>query len=246
MRDFLYERYVSTFKGCGPSATSPASPTRSQRRAVAWYYMRHLMPASKDAAILDLGCGDGALLQCLKDEGFTNLHGVDYSREQVALAVRRGVSADHGDLFEFLERRHRTFDFIFAIDVLEHLKKNELLAFGQLVRESLSPGGTIIVQVPNGEGLFSGHVIYGDLTHQTIFNASSLRQFFQAFGLSDIRISPTGPIPLSFAGCLRWAAWKTVAGVASIAALAEAGRIPAVLTQTIVCSARLRSPLSQC
>jgi 2-polyprenyl-3-methyl-5-hydroxy-6-metoxy-1,4-benzoquinol methylase len=240
MRDYLYERYVSAFKGAGMPASGVACPTPSQRRSVAFYFLSRLKGTAKQAAILDLGCGDGVLLQCLRDEGFLDVYGVDYCEEQVAIALRRGISATHSDLFAFLERSDRKYDVIFAIDVLEHLKKNELLAFGDLVRKSLAENGMIVVQVPNGEGLFSGHVIYGDLTHQTIFNSSSLRQFFQAFGFSEIVIAPTGPIPWTLSGGIRWVVWQLVAFAAKIATLAESGRRPSALTQTVICTARLR------
>lgn len=40
----------------------------------------------KDSSIIDLGCGNGALLIDLAEEGFSNLYGVDYSQEAIDLA----------------------------------------------------------------------------------------------------------------------------------------------------------------
>ena len=43
---------------------------------------------AKDAKILDIGCGNGALLCALAERGFTNLWGTDYCQEAIELAER--------------------------------------------------------------------------------------------------------------------------------------------------------------
>ncbi|KAK3333193.1 S-adenosyl-L-methionine-dependent methyltransferase [Cercophora scortea] len=48
-----------------------------------------------DAAVLDLGCGNGSLLFALRDDGWAGrLLGVDYSEKSVALARRVGAARD--------------------------------------------------------------------------------------------------------------------------------------------------------
>ncbi|XP_047522422.1 EEF1A lysine methyltransferase 2 [Pieris napi] len=42
----------------------------------------------KDSPIIDLGCGNGFTLSSLADEGFSNLLGVDYCEEAIALAEK--------------------------------------------------------------------------------------------------------------------------------------------------------------
>ena len=41
-----------------------------------------------DAAILDLGCGDGLVGEALKVRGFNNISGYDISSKMVSLAIR--------------------------------------------------------------------------------------------------------------------------------------------------------------
>lgn len=41
---------------------------------------------AKNAKIVDIGCGNGMLLLELANEGYTNLHGVDYSQKAIELA----------------------------------------------------------------------------------------------------------------------------------------------------------------
>ena len=53
--------------------------------------------------VLDLGCGDGALLRFLIDKKGVTGRGVELSEEGVLTCVRRGVSVRQGDLHEGLD-----------------------------------------------------------------------------------------------------------------------------------------------
>jgi SAM-dependent methyltransferase len=85
-RATLYGQYVTAFKG-----QSGAQPSTT-------WWDHKLLPLVADmdraSAVLELGCGDGALLAYLAQRGFTNLAGVDISAEQVALAQRRGLRVE--------------------------------------------------------------------------------------------------------------------------------------------------------
>lgn len=48
--------------------------------------IRRHFPADRDAAILELGCGRGALLHAFRQTGHINARGVDGSSEQVDAA----------------------------------------------------------------------------------------------------------------------------------------------------------------
>jgi len=157
----------------------------------------------RTATVCELGCGDGGFLGFLRESGFQHVHGVDWSAEQVALARSRGLDVSAGDLFDALSAAHNAFDLVIAIDVIEHLSHDELLRFGLLLTQALRPGGELLVQTPNGEGLFAGHVIHGDLTHCTIFNESSTNQYLRAFDFVDIRVLETGPVPHGLRGMAR-------------------------------------------
>lgn len=189
---------------------------------------------AREAQILDLGCGDGGLLAFLAEQGFSNCHGVDCSAEQIALAKTRGVSANVGDLFDELAKRQSSWDAIVAIDVIEHMTKPELARLGQLLVQALRPGGRVVIQTPNGEGVSCGHIVHGDLTHETIFNQSSIVQFLRAFDFQRVVVIETGPIPHSLFGTIRFVGWKAIRVFAQIASLLQTGRWPRVLTATMV------------
>ena len=147
-RQELYKRYVSSFKG-----------QTNQAADAGWYrWAQHkLLPLLRglplDAAILDVGCGAGQMLQFLKDNGFSNVSGVDISIEQVGLALQRGLNAAARDAVEHLCESPLKFDAIIALDFIEHFEKRELLSLFDTIRAALRPGGRLILQTPNGEGM---------------------------------------------------------------------------------------------
>lgn len=236
LREVLYGAYRSSFKAVAMAAPEPL--TKAQTAALDRFCRPLLAGIPQTASILDLGCGDGTLLAYLKTIGFTQAQGVDYSAEQVAAACARGVIARQGDLFEALASAQKTYDVIFAFDVIEHMTKGELARLGKQLRLAIRPGGLLVLQTPNGDGVGSGHVVYGDLTHETIFNDSSLAQYLRAFGFTDVRFYETGPVPHSLFGMTRWVGWKAIRAIAQGLSLVQTGRCPRILTAVLIASCR--------
>ena len=111
--------------------------------------------SSTQAAILEIGCSGGPLMESLRDDGFSNLFGIDISPEAVALCLARripNVSIMDAQAPDFPAA---SFDVITASDVLEHLSDGPgaLAEWYKLLR----PGGTLIVFVPAFNFLWSGH-----------------------------------------------------------------------------------------
>jgi len=226
-RDSLYRTYVSGFKG-------------ELGMAEAWWdhkYLPLLRGLHRDAPILDLGCGDGRLLAYLGSRGFANAIGVDISEEQVALARTRGVSVERGDAFDHLEHRQRDYAAIFAIDILEHLTRAELLRLAPLLHSALHTQGTLVVQTANGAGLMPGQVIHGDLTHQTIFTPESLGQLLRPVGFAHLSFYETGPVPIRLRGKLDVAVWSAVKAVARTVRYVETGKRQTIWTENFICRA---------
>ena len=109
----------------------------------------------RSAAILEIGCSGGPLMQRLRAAGYSDVTGIDVSVPAIALARARGVahaSVMDGAALEFADAR---FDVVIASDVLEHIE-NE----GQALREwtrVLKPGGQLLVFVPAHPYLWSEH-----------------------------------------------------------------------------------------
>jgi methionine biosynthesis protein MetW len=69
-------------------------PTQQQQRADHLLIAEMVTPGSR---VLDVGCGDGALLQLLAETKNVDGRGVELSREKVNLCVKRGLSVIQGD-----------------------------------------------------------------------------------------------------------------------------------------------------
>ncbi len=161
-------------------------------------YESYISHKSKNSSILDLGCNKGYLLKTLKDEGFTNLTGVDLSVQDIKIAEKIIPEAHLvvDDIYHFLKTTEQYFDIIFLKAVIEHLEKNRVVELLQLISQRLSPKGFVIIDVYNADWLFSNHDRYMDFTHETGFTKDSLRQVM-LFAFKIVEVS-TIASPINF------------------------------------------------
>jgi 2-polyprenyl-3-methyl-5-hydroxy-6-metoxy-1,4-benzoquinol methylase len=221
-RSRIYNHYVQ-------ARNHPLAPTSLDGLAPRIPYLRRLVrkhfPADKNAAVLDLGCGHGALLHVARQQGYLNLLGVDGSPEQVAAAAHLGIQGvTEGDLNAMLlAQPDASLDLVVAFDVIEHFTRDELLPFVDQVHRVLKPGGRWIIHTPNGESPFFGAIRYGDLTHELAFTRTSLSQLLLSSGFSDLRCFEDTPVVHGAKSALRWALWKSVRGLLRLYIAAETG-----------------------
>ena len=112
---------------------------------------RRILPPDGKRRILDVGCGDGLLLDRLAAWGEAEGVESDATTLSPAAAGRR----IHLGPFDESYRPGRTFDLILFLDVLEHL--DDPTAALRRARELLAPGGTIFVSLPAFRGLWTAH-----------------------------------------------------------------------------------------
>jgi methionine biosynthesis protein MetW len=97
------------------------------------------------ARVLDLGCGDGALLDLLQRERGCSGYGVEIADGNVLQCVRRGVDVIQLNLDEGLAMfDDASFDVVLQIDTLQHLRNAEVM-----LRETARVGRIGIVACPN-------------------------------------------------------------------------------------------------
>ena len=95
--------------------------------------------------VLDLGCGDGALLDHLQRERGCSGYGVEIADANVLACVRRGVNVVQLNLDEGLALfEDASFDVVLQIDTLPHLRNAEVM-----LRETARVGRAGIVAFPN-------------------------------------------------------------------------------------------------
>ena len=95
--------------------------------------------------VLDLGCGDGALLDYLQRSRGCSGYGVEIADANVLACVRRGVNVIQLNLDEGLALfADNSFEVVLQIDTLPHLRNAEVM-----LRETARVGRAGIVAFPN-------------------------------------------------------------------------------------------------
>ena len=95
--------------------------------------------------VLDLGCGDGAMLDYLQRERGCSGYGIEISDANVLACVQRGVDVVQLNLDEGLDIfGDASFDVVLQLDTLQHLRNAETM-----LRETARVGRTGIVSFPN-------------------------------------------------------------------------------------------------
>jgi methionine biosynthesis protein MetW len=95
--------------------------------------------------VLDLGCGDGALLELLQRERHCTGYGIEIADANVLACIGRGVDVIQLNLDEGLAMfGDASFDVVLQIDTLQHLRNAEVM-----LRETARVGRIGIVTFPN-------------------------------------------------------------------------------------------------
>ncbi len=110
----------------------------------------------KNAKVLDAGCGTGGNLQMLKDLGYQNLFGVDFSRDAVRFCQERGFKNVIEGNVNKLPYDNHSFDLVLCSNVFESEEVIEETAFRELTRV-LKPGGQLLIVVAAFQILLSEH-----------------------------------------------------------------------------------------
>jgi len=234
-RDRVYDQYVHA--RTVPLVQPGLDATASRRPYLVAMIRRHF-PTRRDAAILDLGCGHGTVLHFAQQAGYTNCRGVDRSFEQVAEAKRLGISGvAEGDLAETLSATSdASLDVVLTFDVIEHFRRDELLALIDDVHRVLRPDGKWVVHTVNGESPFFGRIRYGDITHEQAFTRTSIGQFLLSSGFRTISCYEDTPIVHGLKSAARWVLWKVMRGIMRTYLAAETGSLDpsVILTQNFL------------
>ncbi|MHB9002552.1 MAG: methionine biosynthesis protein MetW [Coriobacteriia bacterium] len=99
----------------------------------------------RGSRVLDLGCGDGALLEHLRDVRDCEVRGVEISTSGVTACVNRGLAVVQADLDEGLrDLPDAAFDYVVLSQTLQEVHNVRLL-----VAEMMRVGERAIVSYPN-------------------------------------------------------------------------------------------------
>ncbi len=100
---------------------------------------------SEDAAVLDLGCGDGELLAMLIAKKHVRAQGIELSENTIRHCVALGLNVFQQDIDTGLsEYGDNSFDYVILNQTLQQVKKPDFA-----LKEALRVGKKVIVGFPN-------------------------------------------------------------------------------------------------
>jgi len=104
--------------------------------------LEQIVPGSR---VLELGCGDGRLLELLVKEKKVKAQGLEIDEQAIYKCVARGLSVLHGDIEQGLsEYQDQVFDYVVMDRTFQELGKP-----GKAIDEALRVGKKVIVAFPN-------------------------------------------------------------------------------------------------
>lgn len=173
---------------------------------------KKFIPNNKDANILDIGPGYGELVELFGvDEGYVNICAIDISNEVVGHC--NNIIPNSTMLVEntenFLFSKPNKFDVIFMLQVLEHIPKDAVANLLLAIRESLSPNGVAIIEVPNiSNNIVGVDLFFSDFTHQVAYTETTLKYVLNAANFSSVEVYELKVPIVSFARLMQYVLQK--------------------------------------
>lgn len=126
---------------------------------------------------VDIGCGDGVLLEYLRDRG-ASVVGLDFERE--CLRLYREYSPEsspvvRGNVYDLPFRQER-FEFVTMLDAIEHFSEPERAL--RQARSVLKEGGVVVLTTPYGPD--EGDSYHDEEHHQKEYSPKELRSLLSS------------------------------------------------------------------
>ena len=99
----------------------------------------------KNSHVLDVGCGDGILMEFLAQEKKVNIRGIEISKTKVQNCIAKGLTIIEGNAEEDLRQfPDKSFDYVILSQTLQAFLNPE-----KVINELLRIGKQAIVTIPN-------------------------------------------------------------------------------------------------
>ena len=99
----------------------------------------------ENTRVLDVGCGDGSLMNLLKREKNIEVRGLELSQDNVQLCIHKGLSVIQGNAeTELHQFPDRSFDYVILSQTLQAFYNPE-----KVLKDLLRIGDSVIISIPN-------------------------------------------------------------------------------------------------
>jgi len=96
------------------------------------------LPSFKESIVLDIEFGFGQFMIYLKQKGYQNITGAEYSAGQVNNMRNKGFAVHQiDDLMAFLAKHEEKFDLVHLSNVAEYIPKYDLIDTFDVIHRSL-------------------------------------------------------------------------------------------------------------
>ena len=144
------------------------SKDSGQKLRYKWYKEKYFENV-KNKKILEIGCGDGGVIQYLKNAN--EVYAVDISKNAVKFLSTKGIKPYLVDISaESLPFKDSTFDYVIILETLEHLKSPQYAI--QDIQTVLKKAGTMVASIPNPK---TGH----KLLYPALFKFSNFKKYLE-------------------------------------------------------------------
>ena len=100
---------------------------------------------NKNTRVLDVGCGDGTLMEYLKDSRKIDIRGIEISKNNVQKCLSKGLTVIEGDAEkDLMQFPDSSFDFVILSQTLQAFLTPEIV-----IKELLRVGKKAVVTIPN-------------------------------------------------------------------------------------------------
>lgn len=126
----------------------------SKKNINRWFQTYQKLKLNKNLLVLDIGCGNGALLKSLKKLKFKKLFGFDSDPKILKDIVENDITtfcANFNNFFSHPQILNLKFDYIFLHDVLEHSYDPYLLLNN--IKKVTKKNSEIFIKIPSGDCL---------------------------------------------------------------------------------------------
>ena len=181
LHDAMYVAFEDKFRGTRENIR--------QRVGIYLKYIKKVKAGTKDAPVIDVGCGRGEWLELLKDNKYS-AKGIDLNREMIKACRSRKLEVMESDAVAYLKGlKPESAGAITGFHIAEHIDFENMISLIDESLRVLKKGGILILETPNPENLIVGACnFYMDPTHLNPIPPEALLFIVNNRGFKDTEI----------------------------------------------------------